>query len=72
MEIKNKVMKQEIKELLYSIKGHNPKCPFTQNEAIANYLIQQLEGFSVARAIDIFNTAIKEVGEQMITNKKGE
>lgn len=31
-----------------------------------------LEGFSVARAIDIFNTAIKEVGEQMITNKKGE
>lgn len=59
-------MRQEIKELLESIKGYNPKCPFTQNEAIANYLIQQLEGFSIERAKRIFNVAIILIENQTI------
>lgn len=70
IEKQNKVMKQEIKDLLDSITGYNPKCPSTQNAAIANYLIQQLEGFSIERAKRIFNVAIEEVEKQIITNKK--
>lgn len=61
-------MRQEIKELLESIKGNNPKCPFVQNEAIANYLIQQLEGFSIERAKDIFNDSITLLEKQIIHN----
>ena len=59
-------MKQEIKELLDSITGDNPKCLFTQNRTIANYLIQQLEGFSIERAKRIFNVAITLLGNQTI------
>ncbi len=59
-------MKQEIKELLDSITGYNPKCEFTQDKVIANYLIQQLEGFSIERAKEIFNTAIKLIESQTI------
>lgn len=59
-------MKQEIKELLDSITGYNPKCEFTQDKVIANYLIQYLDGFSVERAKEILNTAIKLVESQTI------
>lgn len=59
-------MKQEIKELLDSITGYNPKCEFTQDKVIANYLIQYLDGFSVERAKEILNTATKLVESQTI------
>lgn len=56
-------MKQEVKEIW---EKYNSKCPFKQDKAIAEYLIQQLEGISIKRAKDIFETAIDLLSEQTI------
>lgn len=55
-------MKQEVKE----IQEKYNKCPFNQDSAIAKYLIQQLEGISIGRAKDIFETATKLLDDQII------
>lgn len=59
-------MDKNIEDFLKSIEGINKQCPNVQNKAIAQYLIQQLQGLSIKRCNAIFNKALKLLEEQIV------